>query len=106
MQGYYGSDKGRKIDDKMHVIRLHYHGLHQLIHIQIRQEIEYVLQIVCDLVVDRNASLNYLLQIIPDLNESPSKAGQSVDLLFDLQCQSACRWVINISKKVLDANLK
>lgn len=49
MESNHGADEGRHVDDEVHVVRLHQHGPHQLVHVQVRQQVEDVLHVVHDL---------------------------------------------------------
>lgn len=49
VQRRHRPDEGRDVDDQMHVVGLDQHGSDQLVHVEVREQVEDVLHVVHDL---------------------------------------------------------
>lgn len=49
MQRRHRPDEGRDVDDQVHVVGLDQHGSDQLVHVEVREQVEDVLHVVHDL---------------------------------------------------------
>lgn len=113
MQRDDGADKRRKVHDEELVVgrdgEWPLGALRALAgvlgRVQVREQVEDVLEVVDDLVVDRQCALDDALEVLLDLRQPALHPAQRRELVRDARRQRADGKVLDVAQEVLDSDL-
>jgi hypothetical protein len=87
------------------IVSLHAEVLHSLVHLEVRQQVEDVLEVVNDRVIIPEFPRQYILQVDAHLLKLLSERLESLNLISDMLRELPLRGILDVSKKVLHSDL-
>ena len=105
MQRDHRAQQAADVHDEHLVVRRRREARRQLGVVQVRQQVERVLEVVRDLVVQRHLALGDLGQVGADVGQARLEAAQRGELLGDAGRERGRGGVFDVPQEVLDADL-
>ena len=104
MQSDDRTDERSKVDDEHVVVGVSVEGLDHSLLIQVRKQIEDVLDLIEDGVVDGELSINNVLEVLVHLLYARDERFQRVNLVTDLSGEGRDVGVANVAQKMFNSD--